>query len=344
MKGIGWPLLLTATICPRRIPHLAIVDSSTRFRQYAYALAWWCRAGQPSPIVLVENSFATDYTARLKTVAEIEGCELELLTFRGSDRTTYLGKAFGDGECIDHALSYSKTLSAAGGFYKCTGRTAVTNLADFERANFGRKNVFAILGRKPSGAMQLNTVFFRCETAWFDHHLRHEYQKCDESRDITLEEVYFHAIHEVLTQVSPVAPRIMGRIGTLGIPYSGGDFPQDFRDEIDAHLDLPRAAPRPSIPSDEPDRYCGRYVATGELSVSSLEIVVRSEQGRLLATAYGPHFQWTGQSELIWESNDSFHILEFGESRIHFTMSEDGATSAEIAIGTSMRFRVVRVE
>jgi hypothetical protein len=240
MNGIGWPLLLTATIRPQQIRFLAIQDPLTRFRQYAYALTWWCRSQHASPVVLVDNSLSDDYGKRLESVAESEGCEFEFLTFQGDDGASGVSKAFGDGQCIDYALSHSKTLSSASGFYKCTGRTAVTNLADFERANLGRKNAFAVLGMgQPTGPTDLlNTVFFRCETAWFGHHLRHAYHNANDSIEGTLESVYFKVARHVLTEFSPVEPCIMGRSGALGIPYGGGDFPQDFRDAVDSHLDL----------------------------------------------------------------------------------------------------------
>jgi hypothetical protein len=69
VTGIGWPLLLSATIRPKRIAHLAIVDATTRFRQYAYALTWWYRSQHASSIVLVGNSLATDHTKPLEEIA-----------------------------------------------------------------------------------------------------------------------------------------------------------------------------------------------------------------------------------------------------------------------------------
>lgn len=196
MTGIGWPLLLTATIRPQRILYNAILDPLTRFWQYAYALTSWSRSQHASPIVLVDNSLSDDYGKRLESVAASEGCEFEFLTFQGDEGASEVSKAFGDGQCIDYALSHSKTLSSASGFYKCTGRTAVTNLADFERANLGRKNAFAILGvGQRSGPMDLlNTGFFRCETAWFGHHLRHAYRNANDSADATLEMIISYAI------------------------------------------------------------------------------------------------------------------------------------------------------
>jgi hypothetical protein len=63
-----------------------------------------------------------------------------------------------------------------------------------------------------------------------------------------------------------------------------------------------------------------------------------------VARVRGTGLEQFPDSELILESDDSFRIVEYGDSRVKFTMQADRAAAADVAIGNTISLRITRVE
>lgn len=137
--GAGAPrniLLLTATVRPPvDARSLARSDPQLRLEDYLDAFAFYLaelHAGSVDGLVLCDNSGYD--LARFEALARQHGLQdrVECISYRGLDHPARYGRGYGEFKLVDHAMSTSSLIAAAGRcavVWKVTGRYKVRNIA-----------------------------------------------------------------------------------------------------------------------------------------------------------------------------------------------------------------------
>jgi hypothetical protein len=214
-------LLLTATIDPMGMTHLARGDPGVRETDYRTALERWLRHGD-WPIVFCENS-GHDLSGIERVARACPNREVELLQFRGQTFPRHLGKGYGDLLIIRHALEHSRILRSADAVLKVTGRYYVENaraIVDGMRRN---PDVDATVNLK-RGLTYADSRVFGFRAPFVTQYLAAYQDHIDDSRGFHLEVALARAVLQALADGRrwaplPVFPRIVGVYGTSNTPY-----------------------------------------------------------------------------------------------------------------------------
>lgn len=250
-------VVLTATFVPGKTPFVAIGDETERKWQYFCALLCWLRDPRVGAVVFCENSGTTYDFSGFTEFARREGKRLEVLTFDGNAESARLGKGFGEGRILEHALHHSGALRDSPGFYKCTGRVYVENfpqlstfLADRSEGFFPLDMTHSIANRSlgrlklrhawrqlrerghrvaeysrragtpiwnPRLSKGCDTRFFKSGTDFFRARLLAGYQTVDDHLGFYLEHAYYYRLRGQTRFVSHPAPVFVGKSGTGGV-------------------------------------------------------------------------------------------------------------------------------
>jgi hypothetical protein len=260
-------VVLTATFAPGKTPFVAIRDETERKWQYCCALLCWLRDPRVEAVVFCENSGTTHDFSGFTDLARREGKRLEVLTFDGNAESAQLGKGYGEGRILEHALRHSGVLRDSPAFYKCTGRVYVENFPQLSMLLAGRSEGFFPLdmthsianrslerlklrhawrqlrdrGRKaaeysrragtliwnPRLTKGCDTRFFRSGTDFFRARLLAGYRTVDDHLGFYLEHAYYYRLRGRTSFVSHTAPVFVGKSGT-----GGGDLHRSFPEPV----------------------------------------------------------------------------------------------------------------
>lgn len=187
-------LLMTACINPNGMAHTAIQNVEDRMSQYMHAINFYLEQ-TVCKIVFCENS-GIDISQKYEHV--VNHGRMEILTFRGNDYNSQLGKGYGEYLIVAYALSHSKMLNDKEGgdkvIVKVSGRHIVRNIASLISMNrlIVRNEAFvsAHINRKTKGA--ISDLYI----ATMDFHRLFVEHGCeiDESKGVWYEHVLYDAM------------------------------------------------------------------------------------------------------------------------------------------------------
>lgn len=117
-------LFMTACINPNGMSNTALQNVEERKRQYVYAIEYYL-SHTDFQILFVENS---GYDISSLFECAISSGRVEMLTYEGNHFDKGLGKGYGEGLIMRHALSHSKILKDDSIIIKVSGRHIVKNI------------------------------------------------------------------------------------------------------------------------------------------------------------------------------------------------------------------------
>ncbi|WP_461446552.1 hypothetical protein [Metallibacterium scheffleri] len=174
-------------------------------------------------MVLCENSDDHLLGVMLEEVAAKNCKKFEYLHFNGDSRAAFmLGKGFGEGEIIKHAIQHSSLINDSEyGFYKITGRLTVANFADIDRRIDATSNVFRLMSTRLRSVLMVDTRFFYVQTKFYVDNLLNAFMNVDDRDGRFLEHVFYHELARN-PEVSgmPRYPLLHGRSATTGKDYA----------------------------------------------------------------------------------------------------------------------------
>ena len=228
-------IIITGTIVPEKhIGQLALRDHKSRLEQYILALKKLIEAKPDAKMIFCDNSgFGTDAFANLHRLAQGNGVQLEVLSFKGDNESVVRhGKGYGEGEIVEHVLSSSELAQGESFMIKITGRLVVDNIADivkrvktdriyFNIPNYHKRDMY-------------DTRIYGMPIDIFKQYFLNAYKRVDDKAGYFLEYAYTDVAlsHNLNIRNFPSYPRIMGISGSGGIQYTYTEWKSVIRDFI----------------------------------------------------------------------------------------------------------------
>jgi len=218
------PLLITSAIYADA-PNTKLNDSNERLTYTLAAIRNWLSLGTFSHIVVCDGSDfdLTNYLQKLKEEVNTD-VKLEALHFQNDTSTVKrLGKGFGEGQIVAHALKHSSILAAATSFAKCTSKLYVSNAFACLRHYNGTAALNLSGGIIPNN---VDTRFYICSKYFYFRFLQNCHLNVDESHGIYLEHRFFDAINSLplFRKTIKPTPMIFGVSGSMGRPHKASKF------------------------------------------------------------------------------------------------------------------------
>jgi len=217
-------LLLTGAIDLRKynVPFTSLVDFDLRLSQYLNSIEYAIdNYSTIDKIVFCENTCCDYDFSLLSKKAESKGKEFEFLTFQGNyDQIQKLGKGYGEGEIIKHALEYSYLLKTESSFYKLTGRLIVKNMDRLiKTTHTGNAFIFKQKEISDRPANYFETYFYKVEIALYKQYLFNAYQFCNDNEQKHLEHVFYDKLLGLPLRSFKSPPLVSGILGSSGELY-----------------------------------------------------------------------------------------------------------------------------
>ena len=216
-------LLMPATIDPGGMALTARADPTIRLRDHCVALERWITLRAFTRIVWCENSgWPLEQIMPLMAKAKTAGIELELVSFRGQDFPSHLGKGFGEMGTIAHALMHARLLAESGHICKVSARYFVNNAASLHRQCQQLQPADVICDLKKSLTVA-DSRFFAGTTVFFRDRLIPLRAMINDSAQVYFEHALARAAQAAMgageTWALPAElPRIVGITGTTDKP------------------------------------------------------------------------------------------------------------------------------
>jgi hypothetical protein len=226
------PLLITSAVNVTA-GKTRLSDPAQRLQKTLEGIARWRRSGAVGRVVVCDGS-GVDLSPHVPDADDPRaGVPCEFLHFTNSqDQVRALGKGYGEGEIVRHALAHSPSLANSDRFAKCTGKLWVSNAARCIRLATGRPLAFDYGGVfRP---VHLDTRFYVADTMVFRRHLLEAYLAVDETQGHYLEHAYRDALkgYRLSEFAMFPTPRIEGTSGSMNLdhrPRPGKDLLRDAR-------------------------------------------------------------------------------------------------------------------
>lgn len=235
-------------------PYLAIKDHDTRLTQLYCSMICWITRSSLKNIILCDNSCSESVFAGLKTLAEDNGKNLEILCFKGDhDRVVLCGKGFGEGEIIRHVLENSRLLKGEDSFFKVTGRVFVENFDEVMEAEKNRQPVFnlrmkgykravwAVISKLPGAGLlcdngygYIQTIFYKCGIEYYNRHLMNCHKEVDGRREHYIENRMFLPLMKQGFSSFSIKPSYIGHCAGTGELYGKSDFSAEVKVQAEA--------------------------------------------------------------------------------------------------------------
>lgn len=192
-------LLLTATIdVPADARDLARRDSALRLADYLAAFDFYLgelKRGSVDALVLCENSgHALDaFAAKARAAGLAE--RVELISFFGLDHPARRGRGYGEFKLVDHAMSTSKLIAAAGErvrVWKVTGRYMLRNIAGLVATQPADADLYCHCRNHPIA--WLDMYLMRWNRRAYDELIRGVYRALEQDHTPTSAEQLFRAV------------------------------------------------------------------------------------------------------------------------------------------------------
>jgi len=217
-------LLLTGAIDLRKynVPFTSFVDFDLRLRQYLQSIEYAIdNYSTIDKIVFCENTCYDFDFSILSKKAESKGKKFEYLTYQGNyDQIQKLGKGYGEGEIIEHALEYSHLLKTGSSFYKLTGRLIVKNMnLLIKTTHTGNAFIFKQKEISDRPANYFETYFYKVDIALYKQYLIKAYLFCNDNEHKHLEHVFYDKLSGLPLRSFKLQPLVSGMLGSTGELY-----------------------------------------------------------------------------------------------------------------------------
>lgn len=218
------PVLLTSSV----IAHdtgVALKDTKERLRLTLDSLGEWLRIDSSLQIVICDGS-GFDFSEPIRQ--RFPGASVECLFFNNNiDAVQRLGRGYGEGEIVRHAVEHSRFIAQAQCFAKCTAKLWVENFQACLAEWNGRlclKGVFLDVFSpfKTTTLAYVDTRFYIAQVQVYREFLLEAHARIDKDRGYGLEECFRDTVvgtagmTGVLWRTPPV---IAGVGGGIGVSY-----------------------------------------------------------------------------------------------------------------------------
>jgi hypothetical protein len=190
-------LLLTASVNPDpSLPFLKRADSKIRMNDYLKSMQrWLSHKSGITKIVFCENTETDIRQIKTLTDSHSRFKEIEILQFKPPRFNPALGKGYGEGLIIEHAINNSIILKRNSVFAKVTGRLYIKNLSSIiagipQGAHVGaymKANLLEVV---------LQSIVFDIET--YKKHFMELYKEVNDTEGIYLEKLVARKIIELI--------------------------------------------------------------------------------------------------------------------------------------------------
>lgn len=218
------PLLLTSSIVAHDVA-VRLRDTDARLRHALESIEQWLRIDPGLQIVLCDGS-NYDLTADVRR--RFPAASIECLAFENDQAMVKeLGRGWGEGEIVKHALRNSQLIRAAGCFAKCTSKLWVENYQECMRHWNGSLllsgiflNVFSPF--KPTVFKSIDTRFYVSSVDMYERNFVDAHVTMDSRAGHGLEDSFFDIfVQQGFTKsLLPTPPVICGVGGGTGVYYS----------------------------------------------------------------------------------------------------------------------------
>lgn len=227
--------VITGTIRPAlQMSQLVLRDEEERLKQYKESIQSLLCSGAFAKVVFCENShYGTERLSDLTEIAEENGVELELLSFRGNEEKACIhGKGYGEGEIMEYVFSHSRLIETEDYFVKITGRLKIDNIKDIVSCMKGQRTYFNIPNRTLRNIY--DTRMYGMSIRQFNDCFLHSYEQVMDEQGIFLETVYTNILQERNIKVHnfPRYPRIVGVSGSGGAVYGYTEWKCKIKDVL----------------------------------------------------------------------------------------------------------------
>jgi len=213
------PLIITSAINVNAL-RTKLSEGHERLRLTLEGLRAWMSLRAFTRIVICDGS-GFDLAPYLNQLREsgTNDITFESLCFQNDvPMVAKLGKGFGEGQIVEHALTHSRLLAESNSFAKCTSKLWITNAAACLRHYNGTASLNLSGGFIPK---YVDTRFYLCSTDFYASYLRDCHLAVDEDRGQYLEHRFFESIKGTRMYRNTLfpTPTILGISGSMGTPY-----------------------------------------------------------------------------------------------------------------------------
>lgn len=216
-------LIMTGTINPEKFNNTGVVltSVSTRLSQYKKAIEFYIKDSPFENIIFVENSQYPFNEKEYRILASKYNKRFEFIPIQTNlNETIRKGKSYGEADCIEKAITNSKSLSKEKSFYKITGRIILKNSTSMIRKDDNTSFLFR------HDLKKCYTFFFKANIEQYLSVFKDCKDLCDEKKGFDIETVYYKIIREQQLTIKSfnTYPLIIGTIGTTGDTYNDNKF------------------------------------------------------------------------------------------------------------------------
>lgn len=213
-------LLLTATISPKNVPNLKLVDPVQREDQYNKAINKWCKLGYS--LVFCENS--NFKSSKIEETLKLSNIRHEYIKFE--TKISEFGKGHGEAEIFKYAFEHSDILRASETICKVTGRYFVRNANSILRNATLNRNVW-VSCNLTNNLRWADSRFFLFKNEFYARYLLSAFEKLNEHSGIYFEHVLAKGIHRCIADnngwmLLNEYPQYEGVSGTRNTKYQFG--------------------------------------------------------------------------------------------------------------------------
>jgi len=217
------PLLLTSSIVAHDLD-VQLKDTEARLYHALESVEHWLRLDPKLPVVLCDGS---NYDLAPAVNRRFPTASIECLAFDNNQALVKeLGRGWGEGEIVKHALRHSQLIQDAGCFAKCTSKLWVENYKDCLRHWSGGLlfsgiflNIFSPF--KPTVFRNLDTRFYVASVAMYERYFVDAHLMMDSRAGHGLEDSFYDIfVQQGLAKcLLPTPPVICGVGGGTGVYY-----------------------------------------------------------------------------------------------------------------------------
>lgn len=217
-------LLVTATVHPRAVPDLAIVDPVRRAEQYRVALKRLTKGPCFDEIIMAENSGFLLSNDGKRFCSEFPDC-IEFINVDISDENHLLGKGYLEGRTIQRVFC-EKSIPEDTMITKLSGRYIFVNHSDY--AKMIRKSTSDIICKIHRNLSVVDTRVVSFTREFFESYVSQHLGVIDDNKGVFLEHCFARALHTMLAdaggswEVPGVRPILRGVSGSTGVGLSPG--------------------------------------------------------------------------------------------------------------------------
>lgn len=217
------PILLTS--CIYISDHaVKLPDPEPRIKYTLESIAKWLQMFPSIRLVVCDNS-GFDFTEL--TQKHFANAAIECLHFKAdTQKVSYHGKGYGEGEIIRYALENSSILTESTCFAKCTAKLWVENYLECLSQWNGRfvcrltfKNIFSL---KRSCIEHIDTRFYLVDKDFYNKYLLCAHTNLGGNTGVSIEDRYLQIIQEnnILNVAFKIPPIVGGVGGGIGKHYN----------------------------------------------------------------------------------------------------------------------------